>query len=81
MKNFTFYSTDILKGMNTVEELTGSPFKTVLYKFEGIFWLAHDQGSIKILAELNEVLKRIIADIKDGNSFVLDQLRAKGKEA
>ena len=77
-QNFSYYSKNILNGMNTVEGFTEEMFHVTLPEFEKNFWLAHDQKDIKQLRVLNETMNKIIDDLKAGNSFVLDRVKAKG---
>ena len=70
-----YYSNNILKGMATVENFTGTKlFHEVLPEFDVNFWEAQGQSNVKALRVLNEVLNKIIDDLNAGDSFVFDRL-------
>lgn len=74
------YSKNILKGMNTVEDLVkNGMFHEILPEFTANFWLANDQRNEKELRVLSGIMDKIIDDLKAGNSFVLDRVKKSGK--
>lgn len=72
---FAHYSKTILKSMNTVEDITGKMFHELLPEFEAIFWIAYGAKHTKAMIELNELLNKIIDDLRAGNSFVLNRCK------
>lgn len=65
MNQFSHYSKEILKSMNTVEGLTGKMFQETNKEFETKFWLAHDNKDIRALRILNEAINKTIDGIKE----------------
>lgn len=74
---FNYHSKYILNGMNTIENLVGNDtmFQDILPEFESNFWAAHDKKAIRDLINLGRIMDKIIDDLKDGNSFVLDRVK------
>lgn len=72
---FNYHAKYILKGMNTIESLTGEMFQKILPEFESNFWKAHEKKAVRELITLGQVMDRIIDDLRAGNSFVLDRMK------
>lgn len=75
---FNYHAEYILKGMNTIEELTGEMFQNLLPEFESNFWLAHDKKAVRELIILGQTMDKVIDDLRSGSSFVLDRMKEKG---